>query len=255
MTALWIGWAAACAGLVAVGVAVGMLSTGHPAGVLVDQRGRYSLNRLQLVVWMFVVLSLLIGVTAARLVARSTAPLEFTVPPELLGVLGLSVGTTVVAGAVKANKSSRRSAYVAATPAGSRPRWRDVLLVEEGPDAERTVDITKLQNLLLTAFLSVAYAGLAVHTFLGMGQTAIASPSDITALPSMSPTFLTLLAVSQAGYVGGKLPDRGADPVVDRPAHTVEERRRGAVKVPEARQPTASRRAGQPSGAAVIGRS
>jgi len=253
MTALWVGWAVAAVALVAVGVAVGIGSTGHSAGVLVDTRGRYSLSRLQLSVWLLVVLSLLIGVTAARLATQGTAPLDFTVPPELLGVLGLSVGTTVVAGAVKANKSSRRAAYVAAPPPGWRPRWRDVLLIEEGPDAERTIDLTKLQNLLLTAFVAVAYVGLAVHTFLGMGEPSVGSPADITALPSMSPTFLTLLAISQAGYVGGKLPDRGADPLVDRPAHTVEERRRGAVRVPAAREPSTKEHAGRSRGAAVVG--
>jgi len=253
MTALWVGWVVAAVALVAIGVAVGIVSTGHSGGVLVDTRGRYSLSRLQLTVWLLVVLSLLIGVTAARLATRGTAPLDFTVPPEVLGILGLSMGTTVVAGAVKANKSSRRSAYVADTPRGWRPRGRDVLLVEEGPEAERTVDLTKLQNLLLTAFLAVAYVGLAVHTFLGMGETGSASPADITALPSMSPTFLTLLAISQAGYVGGKLPDRGADPAVDRPAHTIAERRRGTVRVPAARQPSAKQRAGHPTGAAVTG--
>jgi hypothetical protein len=243
MTALWIGWATGAAVLLAAGVAAGLVVNRRPAGILIDGRGSYSLSRLQLALWTLTVASLVVGVTVGRLATRGTSPLEFSMPAELLGLLGLSVGTTVVASAVKSHKSSRRPAFVAATPRGTRPQFRSIVLVEEGPDAEKTIDLTKLQSLVLTLILVAAYVALAVHTFAGWGASAVTTPADITSLPGISPTFLTLLGISHVGYLGGKLPDRGGDDAASgAPAHSVEQRR-AAIVIPAARQdpPTAPR--------------
>jgi hypothetical protein len=243
MTALWIGWAAGAAALLAVGVVAGLVINRRPAGILIDGRGCYSLSRLQLALWTLTIASLIVGVTVGRLATRGTSPLEFSMPAEILGLLGLSVGTTVVASAVKSHKSARRPAFVVATPRGAKPRFRSIVLVEEGPEAEKTIDLTKLQSLVLTVILIGAYVALAMHTFAGWGDHAVNTPADITSLPSISPTFLTLLGISHVGYLGGKLPDRGGDEAATgAPEHSVEQRR-AAIVIPAARQeqPTTQR--------------
>ena len=84
------------------------------------------------------------------------------------------------------------------------------MLVEEGPLADEAVDVTKFQNLLFTLFLIGAYAVIAVRAFRGYGPPApIRGPAGITGLPELNATFLTLLVISDAAYLSGKLPNRG----------------------------------------------
>jgi xanthosine utilization system XapX-like protein len=73
---------------------------------MIDSRGRFSLTHLQLVLWPLVVLSLVAGVFFGRLWAGVDDPLGFDIPSELLGVLGISVGSAVTAQCVKARTMS-----------------------------------------------------------------------------------------------------------------------------------------------------
>ena len=48
-------------------------------------------------------------------------------------------------------------------------------------------------------------------------RTPIAAPGDITSLPTFNATFLALLAISHAGYLIAKAPNRGEDSTQDVP--------------------------------------
>ena len=115
MSAILWSWAISAVVLIVIAVLLGMLvrlpsEAERPKprwlGILVDDRGRFSLNRTQLVLWSIVVLSLIAGVFFGRLIEDVPEPLEFTIPGNVLGLLGISVGTAVTVGAVKASKST-----------------------------------------------------------------------------------------------------------------------------------------------------
>jgi hypothetical protein len=226
MTILWIMWPVYAALVLAVYWWVGKATTknrggadytGSAFGILVDDRGRYSLTRLQVSLWTLVVLSLTAAVFTARATERGIDPMGFTIPAEVLGLLGISVGSAVIATGVKAYKNRARPLFVSASMPG-QATLAQMLMVEEGPQADQIADVSKLQNFLITIFLAGAYVVLAVHTYAGSGPgEPITSPAGIASLPTFSATFLTLLAISHAGYLGGKLPNRGEDPAADQP--------------------------------------
>ena len=218
MTALWMGWGLSVAVMVGIAAWAGWAATHRIGGILIDTCGRYSLTRLQVSLWTILVVSLLAGVLAARATVAGLDPLDFKVPDTVLAALGVSLGSGVVSIAIKAYKNRTRGDYVAASdaparaaeePAGQRPpsaRLRQIVLVEEGPLADEAVDVTKFQNLLFTLFLIGAYVVIAVRAFRGYGPPPpIRGPAEITGLPELNATFLTLLVISDASYLSGKL--------------------------------------------------
>jgi hypothetical protein len=221
VTVLWIVWAVAAALILGLYAWVGRATGSGALGILIDTRGRYSLTRLQLSLWTLLTVSLLAGVFGARAATRGVDPLDISIPAELLGALGISVGSAVTAIGLKASKNRTRAKFVAASPPGAA-RPAQMLLVEEGPQADRTVDVTKLQNFLITVLLVAGYVALTIHTFAGWGpEPAVGGPADITSLPKFSATLLTLLGISHAGYLVAKAPNRGEDIVQDVPPLSV----------------------------------
>src|SRR4051794_9979795 len=112
MTALWVAWAISAGLIVIVTGWAGRVATGQLGGILIDTRGRYSLTRLQLALWTWVVVSTVVGVFAARATVRGLDPLRFTIPTEVLGVLGIALGSAVVSTAIKTYKNTARPELV-----------------------------------------------------------------------------------------------------------------------------------------------
>src|SRR5689334_11768768 len=106
MTQILIAWAAAAIILTVAAAALGWITiVKGPLGILLDNRERMSLNHLQTVLWTIVVLSLIAGVFFGRLVAGVADPLGFTIPGQVLGLMGITVGSALAAGTVKATKN------------------------------------------------------------------------------------------------------------------------------------------------------
>jgi hypothetical protein len=214
MTAILWSWAVAAALLLLLAAVLGAvvkLKPG-PLGILVDGRGRMSLNRLQLVVWTIVVVSLVAGVFFGRLIEGVGDPLGFTIPDRVLGLLGISFGAGLTVGAVKATKaatSAKKTEPTLATFAatGKAPSFEQVFLMEEGEFADQVVDVSKFQGFGITIVLVVAYVATAIHAIANAKSAAA-----VTALPDLSGTFLVLLGISYAGYAGGKLPTQTGEP-------------------------------------------
>lgn len=174
-------------------------------GILIDARERYSLNRLQLVMWTILILSTFLGLLFSNLANPDVA---LQIPPELLGLIGISVGSATVAGAVKDNKNNTRREEIAGAPAagfgasissavapkiGDKPRFAQVFLEEEGEQGNRVVSVTKFQNFIITLASGLIYIVLTVKA---------------SNYPSFDQQVLWLIGISHAGYVGGKVPDK-----------------------------------------------
>ena len=112
MTPLIYGTAAAVAVMV-VAVIVGLAKGKGVLGVLIDGRGKYSLSRLQIMLWTALVMGGYFGVALPKLGFVS-------IPAEVLGLLGITLGSTVVSTAIKANQ------MLAGQTAGEEERTREI---------------------------------------------------------------------------------------------------------------------------------
>lgn len=193
-THLWVAWPMFATLLVCFGVYLGVAIEKGPFGLLLDERERYSLARLQLVTWTVVVISLLAAVALLRIIGGQGDALAITIADELLIVTGISLGSSAVASAVKSNQDTNHAAQVAV----GHPKWTQLFLVEAGTGADEAIDVPKFQNVLITLIVVVAYCVYVLRTIGGKG-------AEIDALPGFSTTVLTLVAVSHAGYLAGKL--------------------------------------------------
>jgi hypothetical protein len=202
MEAILWAWlvSAAVLALLAVVLSIVMRPPRVPLGILIDNRGRYSLTHFQLVLWTILILSLVSGVFWGRLIEGVSDPLSFKIPGEVLGLLGISVGSAVLASTVKASRNAGNPQSVAASSNHDRPRFAQMFMVEEGEEADKVVDVTKYQNFIITLILIAAYTALAIHAVKDAGSAAA-----FASLPKFSETFLILVGISQAAYVGGKV--------------------------------------------------
>jgi NADH:ubiquinone oxidoreductase subunit 5 (subunit L)/multisubunit Na+/H+ antiporter MnhA subunit len=202
MRSVYVCWVISALVLILAAAWSGLLSKKNFLGILVDSRGRFSLSHLQIVLWTILVFSLLSGVFFARLFNGVENPLNIQIPDELLILMGISLGSSTTAGAIKASKDGNEKVHILKeTPR----RFSQVYLVEEGkPDEEdHVVDIGKFQNLWLTLIVIVAYI-CAACSYIAAKSTL----AELNALPGLSGTLLTLLGISHAGYIGGKIPTR-----------------------------------------------
>jgi len=176
-----------------------------PFGILIDDRERFSLNRFQLTMWTILILSTFLALILANVGSPTAA---MAIPNELLGLLGISLGTGVVAGAVKDGKNILRPGkigggpdFVARLPVAVRqplnpgvpPRFAQVFLEEEGDAANKVVNVTKFQNFIFTIALGVVYV---VLTYKARGYATFGEQA------------LWLLGISHGTYVGGKVPSK-----------------------------------------------
>ena len=180
-------------------------------GILIDVRERFSLNRFQLVMWTLLILSTFLGLLVYNL--GSDPGIALSIPGELLGLLGISIGSTTVAGAVKDYKDTTRPEKIAGgknyikrtkvaawaraksvslTP--QSPSFSQVFMEEEGSQGNnRTVSISKFQNFVFTLALGIIYVVLTVKA---------------KGYPDLDEKVLWLIGISYSGYVGGKLPNK-----------------------------------------------
>jgi hypothetical protein len=204
-------WYVALAVLLLLAGLAGRASGKGWLGILIDGRGRYSLNHLQIVLWTVLVLSTML---ALFFYSRPPIAASLAIPKTLLLLMGISVGSAATAGAIKSGKDVRGGAVqakgflpdVAITDGKSflPPRPAQVVLQEEGPQIDQVVDVTKFQNLIFTAVIAATYVTLLID------RANAGSPG----YPNLDqvPNLLWLLGVSHAGYLAGKMPDQPTVP-------------------------------------------
>jgi hypothetical protein len=219
----WLAVVLALAAVMLLMMTLGKIATGRLDGVLLSGRNRYSLSRLQMVGWTWVVLSGLLALFAVRLASGDGDPLGLTIPPELLAAMGISVGSLVAAPAILSLKAAEHPSdaqvdaarhrmggdspqsvtavggVVGRTDAGMA-RVVDVIMGDEVANAG-TIDISKLQQLMISALLIFGYA----LTLL----VRINADTKLD-LPALSENLVWLLAVSHAGYLTFKAAPKAA---------------------------------------------
>jgi hypothetical protein len=137
-------------------------------------RQPYNLGRTQMAWWFFLVVicySFIWLVTSDR----------DTIPPSLLGLMGISSATALAAMFVAPKDG-------AAAPRATRGWWRDLV-----NDANGTVALDRLQIVVWTLVLSGIFLSSVIW--------------DLT-MPEFSATLLTLMGISSGTYIGFQLPQK-----------------------------------------------
>ena len=200
MSTFQIWWIVSGLVLLILAVWIGRQTTKMFLGILIDGRGRYSLTHFQIVLWTIIILSSAVGV----LIAKGFDPTNFGLSSQLLGLMGVSAGSAVLATGVKATKDAPGATAKVAragtftlnddgTTTPITPHFAQMWLEEEGDLADKVVSITKFQNFIFTLVIVGFYVTLACKA---------------GGLPTLPDNVVWLIGISHAGYVGGKVPDK-----------------------------------------------
>ena len=170
--------------------------TGLARGVLIDERHRVTLGRLQMLIWTVLVLSAYLAAALANIGRDAASPLSVDIPSELWLAMGISTASLVAAPAALAYKEKRHQAELQSWPTEADSRFSDLFRGEEVGDRDH-LDLGKVQMFLFTVVLVLAY-GLAVADMFDKTSGTFA------ALPAIDDGVVTLLAISHAGYLTRK---------------------------------------------------
>jgi hypothetical protein len=201
-------------------------------GLLIDERNRMSLSRLQLALWTIVILSGFLAAALSNISHPGVAtPLVIAIQPEMWLLMGISttslVGTPLILGTKQTEPSAPPTREVAAkqgeqaertldalerqglrrdtvTTQGSVVAWMwaqdarfaDLFQGEEIGNAAH-LDLGKVQMFYFTLILVFAYVVMLTHSF--------AAPKPyIDSLPTLDKGMVALLGISHAGYLANK---------------------------------------------------
>jgi hypothetical protein len=200
----------------------------RPLGILTSGTNRYSLSRLQMFLWTWLILS---AVSAAALVRAfqfgggdlATA-FSIEIHNDLYVVMGVAFFTGAASpalialkaqgasdpvqrdlAALRLNENVAARGRVATRPTSQPPRLSDLVEGDELASAG-VVDLSKVQQLMLTVTLVGVYAAMLFGLFVGdQFFTPLAKPSATkTVLPLLNDDMVKLMVLSHAGYLGYK---------------------------------------------------
>jgi hypothetical protein len=219
---LW-QWGAVLLSLLIVAVCAGHLANGRWIGVLIDDRNRISLGRLQWLLW-FLVLFSAYFTGAVWDVAFGDLPVVET---NLFAVLGITTGSAVLANVVVEGKKNDQSptpnavppaptpgvalaAAAAANPNANRIGKVDVnaspqdasfadLYLGEDVTTRQSVDASRLQKLVITILLVTVYVQMLWSAFVDASATYHAF-----SMPIVGTNFLGMMGISHAAYLVAK---------------------------------------------------
>jgi hypothetical protein len=217
--------------MLALCISAGYLVCGRPFGVLIDNRNRYSLARLQWLVWF----TAIFGVYFTEALWNVGQGLELPkLSPDILKLLGFSTLVPVVSATIidtkknapipapqpsanalptgiQASTSAPGGLPAPAPPPGqpdqvgkidvnTSPRdagWQDLYMGEEVANRD-VIDVSRLQQLVATLLVAIVFYGDASDT---LGIVKMRAP---LALPPLGNDLINLLGLSQAGYLAYK---------------------------------------------------
>ncbi|RZN38743.1 MAG: hypothetical protein EF813_04630 [Methanosarcinales archaeon] len=82
-------------------------ATGEWTGLLIDERNRMSLSRLQMILWTVIVLSGLLVVALSNITLGAKDPLAIALPKELWMLMGISTASLVGSPLIRSNKKAQ----------------------------------------------------------------------------------------------------------------------------------------------------
>jgi hypothetical protein len=199
--------------------------TGMWRGLLIDERNKMSLSRLQMILWTVLILSGFFTVALANITAGVENPLSITIPEELWLLMGISTASLVGSPLILSTKKVKEpkeeeqdqtinsmAAEEGVSPENikSKVTNKGQVIVNKGPKDARLsdlfkgeetgnaaqLDLGKIQMFYFTLILVLAYAVALGDLLCGTGK--------IDAFPVLSSSMVALLGISHAGYLTNK---------------------------------------------------
>ncbi len=192
-------------------------ATGRWAGLLIDERNRMSLSRLQMILWTAIILSGLLVAALSNTTLGAKDPLAIALPEELWMLMGISTASLVGSPLIRSNKraqmpeteETKKTLKEAENEEGKVSNIGQVIVNEKPEDArvsnmfkgEETgnatqLDLGKVQMFYFTLILALTYA-----VALGDVLTGV---EKITEFPVLSSSMVALMLISHAGYLTNK---------------------------------------------------
>lgn len=229
-------WACCLLGMLALFVLAGLKIRGRVLGVLIDERNRYSLSRLQMTLWTLLVLATLYTVYVANIVrGNATQALMVNLDFNLIALMGFSLASFVSAPMALNRKAEQPTNQQSLDNTGQQllqtqnldalPTAKGQVLVKSDPKDARLadlirgedvnngtiVDLPRLQMLLITLVVVFVYGAAVARTLVSGGWLLLE-------LPKLHETLLLLVLISHGGYVAGKLIPNNPTPSSTTPA-------------------------------------
>ncbi len=215
----WYSWLVVAFSLTMFAFALGHFAHGRTFGILISDQNRFSLSRLQLVLWTLLIISAFLVIAFWRITLRYPNPLQFGFPNELWALLGISGGSFVGSALILHQKEAKEATETAeerfqehqastglvgntgllaerASP--KEARFLDMFIGDEKGNAD-SIDLTKVQLFFFTIAAVLAY-GAAIYATLAV------DPSR-GSLPTLDPSLVTIIGISHAGYLTFKAVD------------------------------------------------
>jgi hypothetical protein len=229
-------------GIGGVVVALGLGTKQRVAGVWIDLRNRVSLARAQVTLWTAVALAgyaafALFNIGFAGIVSSAGDIAKYaafpSIPASIAAALGIAVVSPMISALILPTKDAagknidlairagdadlrkRGIPFFGAESAGLDKRASsrlasvaDIFMGEEKANSD-TVDVSRLQNVVITITLVLGFFSLLVEMMSSItAETMLGSKGAIfTSLPELGATFTSLLLVSHATYLIAKAHD------------------------------------------------
>ncbi|MBP2158715.1 MULTISPECIES: hypothetical protein [Asticcacaulis] len=206
-------------------IGAGISITGLRRGIMLGGRNTFSLSRLQMVLWTWLILSALMALATVR--AWGMFPgvtdagpgnaLSIDLDGNLLAVMGIAFGSAAVTPAILTLQTRDDTGYPPVATFRSRlrgmafvrgrvvyratsreARFEDLIKGDDTGSAG-AIDLSKVQNLMLTVILVGYYLVMLFDLFRDS-----AAFGAVAAMPGVSAGMLTLLGISHAGYLAYK---------------------------------------------------
>jgi len=231
-----LAWLLTMALMAAVVIAAGYNIKNLYFGFLIDRRNRYSLSRLQILIWTLLVLSAYLTAAFVNIRADAEDALAVAIPHELWVLMGISV-TSLLGSPLLMNQrrspqeprpattkktAPRRTARKTANRAVEKKVTADGEVVEyaepwdatwsdlfkgETKGSDDYLDISRVQMFFFTFILVIAYGYYLGRMFFEQGRGE--GFETIESLPAISGGMLALLGISHSAYLGNKaIPSR-----------------------------------------------
>jgi len=189
-------------------VGAGLMVKDRVDGVLIDDLNRVSLSRAQWLMWFI----LIVGgyfVEALWNVANNLG--MPTIQNQLLVLLGISSGSAVTSTLINENKKTVQTAapppaapgktavgLMSANVNAALANWSELYLGDQTGNDD-VVDISRLQQIVITLLLGIAFVTLQWAALAAPGASGLTMPSF-----DDNSSFLWLLGISHAAYIANK---------------------------------------------------
>ncbi len=197
--------------------------SGNWMAVLIDERNRISLARLQIFLWSVVVLSGFVAASLSNIAhGGDSASLVINIPSELWMLMGIST-TSLVASPLIKNTKIEDNTVPTALQKDVKQRFVTMGLPQDAVDIKGKVvvnthpkyarltdifkgeevgnctklDLAKIQMFYFTIIVVFAYA-------VGIAQLFLSKVAVLSTLPPLDSSILALIGISHAGYLTNK---------------------------------------------------